>query len=132
MRPVVSRHTASSQKTVSLSTCSVVKSALMSSPRPRALIPPSWIQSEHASCVAVRVNETDTFADEDGHGDEYFDFEDISGTVYTRMRCNDLKASCWANLEALLVYRDLSSIPPNIVHRGAALLGIPPSLCLVS
>ena len=32
-------------------------------------------------CLAVRVNETDTFADEDGHGDEYFDFEDISGTM---------------------------------------------------
>lgn len=29
--------------------------------------------------VAVRVNETDTFADEDGANDEYFDFEDISG-----------------------------------------------------
>ena len=28
---------------------------------------------------AVRVNETDTFADEDGANDEYFDFEDISG-----------------------------------------------------
>ena len=30
--------------------------------------------------TAVRVNETDTFADEDGANDEYFDFEDISGT----------------------------------------------------
>ena len=29
--------------------------------------------------AAVRVNETDTFADEDGANDEYFDFEDISG-----------------------------------------------------
>ncbi len=29
--------------------------------------------------TAVRVNETDTFADEDGANDEYFDFEDISG-----------------------------------------------------
>ena len=29
--------------------------------------------------VAVRVNETDTFADEEGLNDEYFDFEDISG-----------------------------------------------------
>ncbi len=29
--------------------------------------------------IAVRVNETDTFADEDGANDEYFDFEDISG-----------------------------------------------------
>lgn len=28
---------------------------------------------------AVRVNETDTFADEEGLNDEYFDFEDISG-----------------------------------------------------
>lgn len=28
---------------------------------------------------AVRVNETDTFADEEGANDEYFDFEDISG-----------------------------------------------------
>lgn len=26
---------------------------------------------------AVRVNETDTFADEDGANDEYFDFEDV-------------------------------------------------------
>ena len=29
--------------------------------------------------AAVRVNETDTFADEEGLNDEYFDFEDISG-----------------------------------------------------
>lgn len=29
------------------------------------------------TCVAVRVNETDTFADEDGANDEYFDFEDV-------------------------------------------------------
>ena len=28
-------------------------------------------------CGAVRVNETDTFADEDGANDEYFDFEDV-------------------------------------------------------
>ncbi len=27
--------------------------------------------------MAVRVNETDTFADEDGANDEYFDFEDV-------------------------------------------------------
>ena len=33
----------------------------------------------HLLCGAVRVNETDTFADEDGANDEYFDFEDISG-----------------------------------------------------
>ena len=34
----------------------------------------------HWLCLcAVRVNETDTFADEDGANDEYFDFEDISG-----------------------------------------------------
>ncbi|DBA99535.1 TPA: Eukaryotic translation initiation factor 1A, Y-chromosomal [Trebouxia sp. C0006] len=26
----------------------------------------------------IRVNETDTFADEEGLNDEYFDFEDIS------------------------------------------------------
>lgn len=31
------------------------------------------------ACLAVRVNETDTFADEEGLNDEYFDFEDISG-----------------------------------------------------
>ena len=31
--------------------------------------------------IAVRVNETDTFADEDGANDEYFDFEDISGNM---------------------------------------------------
>ena len=31
--------------------------------------------------AAVRVNETDTFADEEGLNDEYFDFEDISGMV---------------------------------------------------
>lgn len=30
-------------------------------------------------CGAVRVNETDTFADNDDQNDEYFDFEDISG-----------------------------------------------------
>ena len=28
---------------------------------------------------AVRVNEADAFADEDGANDKYFDFEDISG-----------------------------------------------------
>ncbi len=33
-------------------------------------------------CPAVRVNETDTFADEDGANDEYFDFEDISGKLF--------------------------------------------------
>jgi hypothetical protein len=32
---------------------------------------------------AVRVNETDTFGDEDGLNDEYFDFEDISGDLKT-------------------------------------------------
>ena len=32
-------------------------------------------------CATVRVNETDTFADEDGLNDEYIDFGDISGTV---------------------------------------------------
>jgi len=26
----------------------------------------------------IRVNETDTFADDEGQNDEYFDFEDIS------------------------------------------------------
>lgn len=31
------------------------------------------------TCCAVRVNDTDTFGDEDGVNDEYFDFEDISG-----------------------------------------------------
>jgi hypothetical protein len=33
----------------------------------------------YLAVTAVRVNETDTFADEDGANDEYFDFEDISG-----------------------------------------------------
>ena len=31
---------------------------------------------------AVRVNETDTFADEEGLNDEYIDFEDISGKLF--------------------------------------------------
>lgn len=35
--------------------------------------------SDASIIFAVRVNETDTFADEDGANDEYFDFEDISG-----------------------------------------------------
>ncbi len=35
--------------------------------------------------IAVRVNETDTFADEDGANDEYFDFEDISGVMLTSL-----------------------------------------------
>ena len=30
-------------------------------------------------CAAVRVNETDTFADDEGDGENFFDFEDISG-----------------------------------------------------
>ena len=34
---------------------------------------------------AVRVNETDTFADEDGANDEYFDFEDISGKLLLQL-----------------------------------------------
>ena len=40
-----------------------------------------WLDLYQHLCVmaAVRVNETDTFADEDGANDEYFDFEDISG-----------------------------------------------------
>ena len=49
---------------------------------------------------AVRVNETDTFADEDGANDEYFDFEDISGlyladTFYASL----LAYSCLAVLQ---------------------------------
>ena len=37
--------------------------------------------------LAVRVNETDTFADEDGANDEYFDFEDISGEHLLQPSC---------------------------------------------
>ena len=44
----------------------------------------AWLMTHQMStwlslsvCVAVRVNETDTFADEDGANDEYFDFEDV-------------------------------------------------------
>ena len=37
---------------------------------------------------AVRVNETDTFADEEGLNDEYFDFEGISGKY---------QPICWLN-----------------------------------
>ena len=40
---------------------------------PLLMLPPTSI------LAAVRVNETDTFADEEGLNDEYFDFEDISG-----------------------------------------------------
>lgn len=49
-------------------------------------------------CPTVRVNETDTFADEDGLNDEYFDFEDISGTVAqlhaTGLMCSSYHAGC--------------------------------------
>ncbi len=43
---------------------------------------PAGLQNAYGylAVTAVRVNETDTFADEDGANDEYFDFEDISGT----------------------------------------------------
>ncbi len=37
--------------------------------------------------AAVRVNETDTFADEEGLNDEYFDFEDISGECACIVLC---------------------------------------------
>ena len=39
---------------------------------------------------AVRVNEADAFADEENANDEYFDFEDISGTaisLYKHVAC---------------------------------------------
>ena len=39
------------------------------------------------ACLAVRVNETDTFADEEGLNDEYFDFEDISGMALCSSSC---------------------------------------------
>ena len=39
------------------------------------------IMAQRAVCLAVRVNETDTFADEDGANDEYFDFEDVRPAV---------------------------------------------------
>lgn len=42
-------------------------------------MPPCQAAANFLSCAAVRVNETDTFADEEGLNDEYFDFEDISG-----------------------------------------------------
>ena len=45
--------------------------------------------------AAVRVNETDTFADEDGHGDGYFDFEDISG-MHFHWQQNHLLQAVWA------------------------------------
>ncbi len=38
------------------------------------------------------MNETDTFADEEGLNDEYFDFEDISGMVL--LACS-AHPCCW-------------------------------------
>ena len=75
--------------------------------------------------IAVRVNETDTFADEDGANDEYFDFEDISGRrqsqsvshsrqefdVFlpkTACLCEDCCAAEKADGIALVMCRDLS------------------------
>ena len=49
--------------------------------RPQAYSQCCPLLSDCLFCATVRVNETDTFADEDGLNDEYFDFEDISGTV---------------------------------------------------
>lgn len=36
------------------------------------------LKAYHELPENIRVNETDTFADEEGQNDEYFDFEDIS------------------------------------------------------
>ena len=46
------------------------------------------------ACLAVRVNETDTFADEEGLNDEYFDFEDISGMALLLQAAMIVKCSC--------------------------------------
>ena len=49
-------------------------------------------------CAAVRVNETDTFADEEGLNDEYFDFEDISGMV---LIAGSAHPCCWVRAHFL-------------------------------
>lgn len=55
-------------------------------------------------CAAVRVNETDTFADEDGANDEYFDFEDISGARMLKIHiCSWLFACLLINSAATRV-----------------------------
>lgn len=43
-----------------------------------------WAGTGSHVCIlgAVRVNEADAFADEDGANDEYFDFEDINGMIF--------------------------------------------------
>ena len=45
--------------------------------------------------AAVRVNETDTFADDEGQNDEYFDFEDISGKWLLDLRCEFATVFLW-------------------------------------
>lgn len=47
--------------------------------------------------AAVRVNETDTFADDEGQNDEYFDFEDISGKWLLGMDCASSTAFIWSS-----------------------------------
>ena len=61
-------------------------------------------------CAAVRVNETDTFADEEGLNDEYFDFEDISGMVL--FACSAYPC-CWAHFLTSCVLLQRSSSTMN-------------------
>ena len=54
--------------------------------------------------TVVRVNETDTFADDEGLNDEYFDFEDISGAYWVQRHDKDtsLMSACQYNFSCAL------------------------------
>ena len=71
---------------------------------------PTW-----NACFAVRVNETDTFADEEGLNDEYFDFEDISGMTSCSTSCH----GCY-----LLLFSDAVSFCRDLVDTTGAHLWI--------
>ena len=62
-------------------------------------------------CVAVRVNETDTFADDEGDGENFFDFEDISGEFSDHITeiCTDHTCGCrsWPASDQWWLCRDL-------------------------
>lgn len=72
----------------------------------------SVYQSSHYDYhAAVRVNETDTFADEEGLNDEYFDFEDISGT--TSMSSVAVEIYCSSQPVRILMWRYMMSLYLN-------------------
>ena len=64
-------------------------------------------------CAAVRVNETDTFADEEGLNDEYFDFEDISGMV---LIAGSAHPCCWVRAHFLTSCVLLQRSSPTMIY----------------